>query len=237
MSKKLKKNSSEPNETIVEQLISAIRESVRDGRFVQGQRLVVADISQMFGVSVGPVREAIRRLAGEGLLEFTPHRGAAVRVFNERDVRELFQVREALEGYAAKLAAENINRADYASRLVTCQTRLHDTVTASVTALSEARQEFHDLLYEIAGNLMLGEAARRLTFPVFRLLFNEFTGAARAKQSLQEHDEVITAILSGDGVRAERLMRSHLRNGASAVCEALDALQMAQPAARKVKAK
>ncbi len=237
MIEKLEGSESKPQETIVEHLIHAIREAIRHGRFVQGQRLVVADISRMFGVSVGPVREAIRRLTGEGLLEFTPHRGAAVRVFNERDVRETFQVREALEGYVAKLAADNIHRADYATRLMDCQRKLHETANAGVNGLSEARQTFHDLLYEIAGNAMLREAAMRVTFPVFRQQFNQLTGTTRAHQSLQEHDEMIAAILAGDGVRAERLMHAHLRNGAIAVCEALDDLRAYERAPRKVNAR
>src|SRR5262249_54932236 len=101
-----------PAETVVEHVIKSIRESVRQGRLAQGERLVVADLAKAFGVSVGPVREAIRRLAGEGLLEFTPHCGASVRAYTERDVREIFQVRGAIEGLAARLAAENIHRAD-----------------------------------------------------------------------------------------------------------------------------
>lgn len=237
MTEKIESSDGKPQETVVEHLIHAIREAIRHGRFVQGQRLVVADISRMFGVSVGPVREAIRRLTGEGLLEFTPHRGAAVRAFNERDVRETFQVREALEGFAAKLAAENIHRGDYAARLIACQRTLHETTNAGADHLSEARQTFHDLLYEIAGNAMLREAALRVTFPVFRLQFNRLTGTARARQSLQEHDEIIAAILSGDGMRAERLMHSHLRNGAIAVCEALDDLHAFERMPRKVNAR
>jgi len=188
----------------------------------QGERLVVADIAEMFGVSVGPVREAIRRLTGEGLLEFTPHRGASVRAYSERDVRDIFQLREAIEGYAAKLAAENIHRADYAQRLQHCRQRLHETVNCKTEELSEVRQLFHDLLYEVAGNAAIREAAQRVTFPMNRLLFNELTGKARADASLKEHDEIIDAILAGDSIRAERAMRIHLHNGAIAVCDVLE---------------
>lgn len=221
---------SPPAETIVEHVIRSIRESIRQGRLAQGERLVVADVAQMFGVSVGPVREAIRRLAGEGLLEFTPHRGATVRAFTERDVREAFQVREAIEGLAARLAAENIHRADYAQRLRDCRKRLHKTTADSNSALTDARQSFHDLLYEIAGNQVLKESALRLTFPLNRLLFNELTGKERAQASLREHDEMIDAILAGDAARAERAMRAHLHHGAIAVCEALDRLRTAAAA-------
>jgi DNA-binding GntR family transcriptional regulator len=211
-----------PAETIVEHVIRSIRESIRQGKLVQGERLVVADVAQMFGVSVGPVREAIRRLTGEGLLEFTPHRGASVRAYTERDVRETFQVREAIEGLAARLAAENIHRADYAKRLHECRRRLHETADGSIGDLTDARQLFHDLLYEFAGNAVLKEAAMRLTFPLNRLLFNELAGNERAQESLKEHDEIIDAILAGDGTRAERAMRLHLHHGAIAVCEVLE---------------
>lgn len=211
-----------PAETIVEQLIQSIRESVRQGRLAQGERLVVADVARTFGASVGPVREAIRRLTGEGLLEFTPHCGATVRAYTERDVRETFQVREVIEGLAARLAAENIHRADYAQRLRECRRRLHKSVDAGASDFSDARQQFHDLLYEIAGNAMLKESAMRLTFPLNRRLFNELTGKQRSEASLREHDEIIDAILAGDAVRAERAMRLHLHNGAIAVCEVLE---------------
>jgi DNA-binding GntR family transcriptional regulator len=222
------------SETIVEHLSHAIRDLVRQGEYAQGDRLVVAEVAQRFGVSVGPVREAIRRLVGEGLLDFAPHRGASVRAYSERDVREVFQLREAIEGYAAKLAAENIHRGDYAKRLEQCRERLHKTAHARVDVMSEARQHFHDLLYEIGGNSAIREAGARLSLPINRLLFNKLTGEKRAAASLKEHDEIIEAVLAGDGLRAERAMRAHLHNGAIAVCEVL-AESLAQPRAKQRK--
>ncbi len=221
-------------ETIVEHVTQGIREAVRNAHFAPGDRLVVADIAKIFGVSVGPVREAIRRLVGEGLLEFTPHRGASVRAYSERDVREIFQVREAIEGYAAKLAAENIHRSDYADRLRQCQKRLHETLHRKAKVAVDVRQGFHDLLYEIGGNAAIKEAALRLTFPVNRLLFTELMGKPRAEASLKEHEEIIEAILAGDALRAERSMRAHLYTAAIAVCEVLE-LAKSRTAGRKKK--
>jgi DNA-binding GntR family transcriptional regulator len=220
-------------ETLVEHIIQSIRESIRGGEFAQGERMVVADIARRYGVSMGPVREAIRRLAGEGLLEFTPHRGATVRAYSERDIREIFQVREAIEGYAARLAAENIHRGDYAARLRGCQKRMNAAGYRNIAALTDARQQFHDLLYEFAANAALKEAAMRLTFPVNRLLFNKLTPKERLLASTREHDEVIDAVLAGDGVRAERAMRVHLHNGAIAICELLE-LSRAAASKKKV---
>lgn len=209
-----------PSDTRVEHIIRSIRDAVREGHLVQGQRLVVADISREFGTSAGPVREAIRRLAGEGLLEFTPHRGATVRRFTERQIREIFQVREAVEGYAARLAAENIHRSDFRERLTACRERLRQSVDAHV-AHTRIKQDFHDLLYEIGGNSALQETAERLTSPLYRLRVNALTGQGRARMSLHEHEAIIDAILAGEGARAEQLMRAHLHNGARAVVQAL----------------
>lgn len=220
-----------PSETIVEHIIRSIRDAIREGHLAQGQRLVVADISREFGTSAGPVREAIRRLTGEGLLEFTPHRGAAVRRFGERQVREIFQVREALEGYAARLAAENIGRSDYRDRLAGCLARLRSTL-GELAPHTQAKQDFHDLLYEFSGNDVLRETATRLTSPLYRLHFNELMGLDRARESLREHEGIVEAILAGDGVRAERLMRTHLRNGAMAVSEVLAGTEADEAGAR-----
>ena len=125
----------------------------------------------------------------------------------------------------ARLAAENISRADYAERLSGCLKRLRaHMVAGSVEASSEVRQEFHDLLYEIAGNDMLKEAGHRYTYPLQRQYFNELAGKTRTEDSLREHEDIIQAVLAGDGTRAERMLRIHLRNRASAVCEVLDEL-------------
>lgn len=226
---------SAPAETIVEHVIQSIREAIRHGELIQGERLVVADVAKTYGVSVGPVREAIRRLTGEGLLEFTPHRGASVRDYSERDIRETFQAREAIEGYIARLAAENIHRAGYVPRLEACRTLLREALHRDWQELTDARQVFHDILYEIAGNDVLKEAALRLTFPVNRRLFTELMGRARAEASHHEHDAIIEAILAGDAARAERAMRLHLHNGAIAVCDVLDQSKITQHSRSKKK--
>ncbi|NVJ64161.1 MAG: GntR family transcriptional regulator [Flavobacteriaceae bacterium] len=212
--------------TLVENIIQAIRDEIRNGYLVAGQRLVVAELSKKYDVSFGPVREAIRRLAGEGYLEFVPHKGASVKGFGEKEVREYFALREALEGYVAKLAAENIHRSDYREQMLAMQKVLNEQMLSSVIETSiEVRQQFHDVMYVIAGNDLVKEAAQRYTFPLQRSAFSRQAGKERIKASLHEHNEIIDAILAGNGVQAERLMRSHLRNRAQAYLEMMDELQ------------
>ncbi|WP_417450153.1 GntR family transcriptional regulator [Kordiimonas sp.] len=229
MAKETKLRETGATGTLVEQITAALREAVRHGEFKAGQRLIVADLSEQFGVSFGPIREAIRRLAGEGYLDFTPHKGATVRGFGEKELREVFQVREAIESFAARLAAENIHHGDYAQRLTACHKDLHDHMLGGdAQKSSDVRQLFHDLLYEVAGNPYLKEAGQRFTYPLHRVRFNEMAGRVRTEDSLREHDDIIRAVLAGDGARAERMMRIHLRNRATAFCELLDEINQTE---------
>jgi DNA-binding GntR family transcriptional regulator len=208
-------------ETVVEYTISALRDAIRDGRVAPGQRLVVADITKMLGVSNGPVREAIRRLTGEGLVEIIPHRGASVREFTRGDVHEIFQLREVIEGLAARLAAEKMPSKDYRVRLQS----IIDAMAASVADGAEYinhNQTFHELIYEMASNVRVQEQARQLTLPLYRLRYHWRINPEYAHTSATEHEGIAQAIIDGDGRRAERLMRRHIRNSGTAMLSALE---------------
>ena len=215
-------------ETVVEYAIDALRDAIREGRLAQGQRLVVADVTRMLGVSNGPVREAIRRLTGEGLVEIIPHRGASVRTFTAADVREIFQLREVIEGLAARLAAERIGHGDYADRLRGLQAQA-EAVLADGRGYIEHNQAFHELIYEIAGSGRLREQSRQLTLPIYRLRFHRLMEPASARTSAAEHGRLARAILDGDGHLAERLMHQHIRSSGQAMVAALDADPAARP--------
>ena len=214
---------SETVETIVEQTIAALRERIRDGRYAQGQRLVVAEVTKSLGVSAGPVREAIRRLTGEGLIEIEPHRGASVRTFKSRDVREIFQLREVIEGLAARLAAEHIGAGDHRAALETSLAEMRRVLADNGQGYIEHNHDFHELIYRLANNERVREAAAQLTLPIYRLRYHHLMDRSYAKTSAAEHELICEAILDGDAQRAERMMRNHIRNSGVAMLEALDA--------------
>jgi DNA-binding GntR family transcriptional regulator len=209
-------------ETVVEYAISALREAIRDGRLAQGQRLVVADVTKMLGVSNGPVREAIRRLTGEGLVAIAPHRGASVRELTSRDVREIFEIREVLEGLAARLAAKHIATRDYRRRLEATVEDMRRAVEDGPKYVTH-NQNFHELICEMAENERVREQSRQLTLPIYRFRYHYLMDPSYARTSAAEHDRIAEAILDGDEVRAERFMRSHVRNSGAAMLQALEA--------------
>jgi DNA-binding GntR family transcriptional regulator len=212
-------------ETVVEYTINALREAIREGRLAQGQRLVVADITKRFGVSNGPVREAIRRLTGEGLVEIVPHRGATVREFGREDLIEIYQVREVLEGLAAGLAAKRIDVGDHRKRFEAVMTGVAEE---GGRAYIEHNHAFHELIYEMAGNRRVREQAQQLVLPIYRQRLHNLMNPEQARPSAAEHRRIAAAILAGDAAKAEAEMRKHIRNSGKAILEAIEAPQTAE---------
>jgi DNA-binding GntR family transcriptional regulator len=210
-------------ESAVESTIARIREAIRSGTFAPGQRLVVADLCKRLGVSAGPVREAIRRLTGESLVDITPHRGATVREFGTREVREIFEVREMIEGGAARLAAERIDQADYRSRLEATLADMRRVVSEREDYIP-VNQAFHELVYEMADNRRVIDIATQLTLPIYRLRFHNLMSHRFVKTSAEEHEAIAGAILAGDGDAAERAMRVHIRSSRDSMLVSLGAV-------------
>jgi DNA-binding GntR family transcriptional regulator len=199
-------------DTAVEATAEAIRTAIREGRFVPGQRLVVADITRSFGVSAGPAREAISRLTGEGLLEVITHRGAIVRSFSPAQIREIFQVREVVEGLAARLAASTVAQSAEAAELVHASVaELHAVLANNGVGFLEHNHAFHEMVYELARNTRVREIAASLILPDYAAI----SGA--------EHGRIANALLAGDGDAAEREMRAHIGHSAEAMVAAMEA--------------
>ena len=210
-------------ETVVEQTVGAIREAIRHGRLVPGQRLVVSDLTRQFNVSAGPAREAISRLTGEGLVEVVPHRGATVRSLSIDEVRDIFVVREVVEGLAARLAAHAVTGSTENAAMVRASiAEMHDILKRRSSSFIDHNHRFHSMIYDLAGNARARDIAASLTTPIYQLRFHHLMESDYAVTSAGEHDVIANALLSGDGPGAEAAMRAHIRNSAAAMIEAID---------------
>lgn len=219
--------------TAVTAVVDALREQIRTGDRVPGQRLVESDLTAEFGVSRGPLREALARLATEGLVELEPFRGATVRRLTAEQVRQLYQVREVLESTAAGLAAENVDRGDNRRRLqeaLEVNNRFLDG--GERRAYVEFNQRFHDLVVELSGNEVLARMVDQLRTPLMRLQFRQFADDRTHQRSAVQHRTVAEAILRGDRAAAQRAMRHHVRSSGAAVLEVEFARDAPGPARR-----
>jgi DNA-binding GntR family transcriptional regulator len=196
----------------VDVVIAALTDDIASRRLRPGDRIVEAELSRRFAISRGPVREALRDLAAQGLLEEHPRRGWAIRNMSQDDVRELYEVREALEGQAAALAAGRCQTGGgrkQAQRLLAWLEGFREDLPAYVADL-ERRDRFHDELAELSGNRRLESMLTQLRPLIIQLQFRGFIFATRPEQSLAEHIEIVQTILAGDRDRADRLTRIHI---------------------------
>jgi DNA-binding GntR family transcriptional regulator len=201
---------------LVERVGEAIKLGIREGTYVPGQRLIEADLTAQLGVSRGPLREALGRLASEGLIVIEPHRGAVVRRLSRGEVAELFEVREMLEGEAARLAAVHIHNADHFVRmermLAAVRTSRAETDPLAYMAHNSA---LHDEIFAVSQNRLLGQLASQLHTQTYRLQFKQLLrGEGSRQQSNDDHVVLVEAILAGNAKAAEKAMRRHVRRSA-----------------------
>ncbi|MEW2317775.1 GntR family transcriptional regulator [Streptomyces bauhiniae] len=197
----------EPLGSVRERVLAALRQDIIAGRLGPGDRLVERELADRYGVSRVPVREAIRALVGEGFVLFESARRTVVRRLTPDDVRELFELREALEVYAAGLAASRATP----EALEDLRALLAEAATATeageAEAITDVNTRFHDRILAMAGNGLLISVME----PVDGRLRWLTRRNAEWPQLLTEHHELYAAIASGDPDRARAHALDHVR--------------------------
>jgi DNA-binding GntR family transcriptional regulator len=193
-----------------EYVYRSLRDRIISGGLAPDTRLIELSIAAEFQVSRTPVREALKRLAAEGLVLADPARGIVVHSPDPADIENVFVVREALDGLAARLAAYRITPSEIG--------RLGVIVDAMAEAIAAGRREqvvianvrFHDVIYSAAGNPMLERIARDLREFVRRFTTLPFASPERVHDVLEEHRAIVEAMRAHDPEAAERASMAHL---------------------------
>lgn len=189
----------------------AIKAAILSLHLKPGEPLVEREVATRLGISKTPVRGALVRLEREGLVTMVPFKGAIVARIYKDDIREIFQLREALEGLAARLAAPMFSEADYAEGrklLLAAEQAFQEERYAEC---SQVGHGLHDLILRRADNIRLRSIVSNLDDQLqrFRLISAQIPG--RLARSSQEHVEILEALHARDAASAERLMREHLQ--------------------------
>jgi DNA-binding GntR family transcriptional regulator len=204
----------------VDHVMESIKTGIRNGRYVPGQRLVEPDMTRDFRVSRGSVREALRRLAAEGFVQIELYRGASIRKMSRNEFVELNQIRELLEGLAASLAAQHMDKAER-KKLVELEQQW-DRGTKDLT-YAEYNEQFHALIVGASRHKQLPVFLQQAQLSIFRLQFHRILQTPVAtRRSRLEHRRIVKAILKGDAKAAESAMRQHVRNSAVLITKAPD---------------
>lgn len=187
-----------------------LRKALRTGALRPGDRIVEAAIAEHLRVSRTPVRDAIRRLEAEGLLEYEPRAGLVVTKLDERAVSELYEMREVLEGTAARLFCRHASELE-AARLVEFVEQ-EKRLQGDAAALARNNHNFHVHIYRGAHNRFLERALGVVNASLWLLGQSQMFLPHRAKQAAAEHAELAKAICKRDPDLAEALARKHVRS-------------------------
>lgn len=187
-----------------------IREDILSGKYVKGEELKENTIAKELGVSRTPVREALRQIELEGLINMVPNKGATVAGFTSKDVNDIYVIRSYLEGLCAKWACENITE-EQIEQLEEIQylTEFH-TKKKHYDQLVELDNRFHDIIYEASNSRILNHLLTDYHHYVQRIRMQSLSNDERAKNCLEEHNAILEAIKERNGDKAEELAHQHI---------------------------
>jgi DNA-binding GntR family transcriptional regulator len=211
------------DKTLSGQTTVALREAIIKGDIAPGEKLNEPKLAEQFQVSRGPLREAIRRLVAMRLVKHIPHVGATVVTLELESILELYDVREALEGKAAALAAENMSTQDIAKlRTLIELHRQHSEDNAGEYMQTDGDFDFHYQIIKGSGNQLLTDQLCDELYHLIRMFrFQTSRFKSRSNRALIEHEQLIYAIEQRDPQLAEMLMRKHITRAKASIEHAL----------------
>jgi DNA-binding GntR family transcriptional regulator len=188
-----------------------LKQAIVDLRVKPGAPLREAVVSEQLGVSKTPVREALLRLAADGLVEILPFKGAVVTGYSREDLLEIYELRELLEGACARRAATSMSPEDLASLTELVEASRDALSAGEVDRVAELFDEFDSMLFSQIRNGRIKSLLENVRYHLVRIgkLTVEIPG--RVDRSNREHAEILNAIRDHDPDLAERLIREHIR--------------------------
>ncbi|MCJ2033258.1 GntR family transcriptional regulator [Methylobacterium sp. J-068] len=206
-----------------DQIRNALTDEIAAGRLAAGTALDEQDLADRFGASRTPVREALRQLAFNGLVELRPRRGVVVTRMTPERIMDMFETTAEFEAMCVRLATYRMTPLER-SHLMDLHARSGDMVTTGdFDAYDALNRSFHEALYEATHNAFLKEQALALRTRLSGFRRTQLRQGDRIVNSRAEHGAILAAIAEGDGEAAARRMRAHMLNAASALRHYIDA--------------
>ena len=191
-------------------VFTKIREDILAGRYKQNDELKEASIGQELGVSRTPVREALRQLELEGLVNIIPNKGAYVNEISEKDIHDIYIIRSYLEGLCAKWACEYITQEQIDELEEVVYLSEYHAKKEHHEQIVELDNKFHQLIYEASNSKILNHILSDFHHYVQRIRKITLASDLRAANSNKEHNAILDAIRQRDGEKAEMLAHEHI---------------------------
>ncbi len=200
-----------------DELVPRLRDLVFEGELAPGERIPERALCERFGISRTPLREALKILASEGLIDLKHHRGAAVSMLTAAEVDHMFEVMGALEALAGELACERADEAAIAAiRRVHAQMLVHHR-RGELAEYFRCNQRIHEAIMEASANPVLINLYRTLSVRIRRARYMANLSRGRWDKAVAEHEEILAALEARAGARLGRLLRDHLTHKADVI--------------------
>ena len=204
-----------------EVVFNTLRQAILRGELKPGERLMEIQLANKLGVSRTPIREALRKLELEGLVNMVPRKGAEVADITEKSLRDVLEVRKALEELSVQLACEKITEEEI-EELKRVAERFKDTLDdQDVTKIAEADVAFHDIIYTATDNQKLILLLNNLREQMYRYRVEYLKKEEAYPQLIAEHEELIDNISKRNKEEATRIMCEHIDNQVATVINAI----------------
>ena len=202
-------------------VFNTLRQAILRGELKPGERLMEIQLANKLGVSRTPVREAIRKLELEGLVLMIPRKGAEVADISEKSLKDVLEVREALEELAARIACDKITK-EGVNRLKEAAQDFRSALKSNdITQMAEADVRFHDVICNATENQKLGQLLNNLREQMYRYRIEYLKDQQVYEKLLSEHEEIIRHIEKGEKDEAARVVSRHIENQAQAVTDVI----------------
>jgi DNA-binding GntR family transcriptional regulator len=198
------------NRTLREQVADHLREEILSSRLAPGVELSEVALARSLGISRGPLREALGQLAAEGLVTIVPRRGAVVRRLTRQEFIDAYQVREALESLAMKLAVPRLTEREKGELHGMAEQMERAAAKGDGDRFFELNRQFHARLVHASGNSKLEEVHSQLVAQMGRLMKQSVQLRGGIEQSAAEHRAILEAVDAGDPERAAQLLEDHI---------------------------
>lgn len=202
-------------------VFNTLRQAILRGELKPGERLMEIQLANKLGVSRTPVREAIRKLELEGLVLMIPRKGAEVADISEKSLRDVLEVREALEELAVRLACDKITKDGIEELKKAAQDFRKVLKSRDITEIAEADVRFHDVICIITENQKLVQLLNNLREQMYRYRIEYLKDPEIYEKLLDEHEEIIRHIEKGEKEEAAKVVSQHIENQAQAVTDVI----------------
>ena len=193
-------------------VFNTLRKAILTGELKPGEHLMEIHLANQLGVSRTPIREAIRKLELEGLVIMIPRRGALVAQITEKDLKDVLEVRRALDALCAELACERITQEEKQQLKAACEEFEKATETGDATTIAAADVKLHEIIIEATGNRRLIQMIKNLSDQMYRYRFEYIKEKDQHNNLIREHRMIYESIINNDKEQAAKAATVHIDN-------------------------